>query len=96
MVAMAELVRQEQMAARLAAQLARVDDSGDGEIQLDELQARAPATVHLFDLADTDNDGAISPDEFATAQTGMQARMDGMREEPGRGWWNHHGGRHGE
>lgn len=94
MVAMAEIIRQEQMAARLAQALVRVDDSGDSEIQLDELQARAPATVHLFDRVDADNDGTITPEEFAAAQEAMQARMDGMREERSWGWWNRDGGRH--
>jgi Ca2+-binding EF-hand superfamily protein len=73
MVAMAEIIRQEQMAARMAARVAQIDDSADGEIQLEELQARAPAAVHFFDNFDTDNDGAISPDEYAAAQDQMAA-----------------------
>lgn len=94
MVAMAEIIRQEQMAARMARALSRVDDSGDGELQLDELQARAPAAVHLFDRVDADNDGAITPEEFTAAQEAMQARMGEMREERGWGWWHRDGGRH--
>lgn len=97
MAAMAEIIRQEQMVARLAERIARIDVSGDGEVQIEELQARMPATVHLFDLLDGDNDGAISAEEFDAARVEMAE----MRAEhgPGDGWgfWNRrgeHGPRH--
>lgn len=97
MVAMAEIIRQEQMAARMAARVAQIDDSADGEIQLEELQARAPAAVHFFDNFDTDNDGAISPDEFAAAQEQMAAMHEnhGPRDGGGWGFWNRGGDEHG-
>jgi hypothetical protein len=100
MVAMAEIIRQEQMAARLAERLARIDDSADGEIQLEELTARAPDPVHFFDRFDTDNDGAVSAEEYAAAQVQMaEMRHDGRPREGGWGFWNRggddHGPRHG-
>jgi Ca2+-binding EF-hand superfamily protein len=88
MVAMAEIIRQEQMAARLAQRMARIDDSADGEIQFEELQARAPAGVHFFDAFDADNDGAVSAEEFAVAEEEMAAmREDRGPREDGWGWW---------
>jgi hypothetical protein len=88
MVAMAEMIRQEQMAARLERRMARIDDSGDGEIQFDELQARAPAGVHFFDAFDADNDGAVSAEEFAAAEEEMAAmHEDRGPREGGWGWW---------
>lgn len=97
MVAMAEAIRQEQMAARLADRLARIDDSADGEIQIDELQARAPSGVHFFDQFDTDNDGAVSAEEYAAAEVEMAAMREdrGSRDGWGWGFWNRHGDDHG-
>lgn len=95
MVAMAEAIRAEQMAARLSERLARIDDSADGEVQLEELQARMPSAVNFFDHFDADNDGAVSAEEFAAAQ----AQMAEMREDrgPRQGWgfWNRDGDDHG-
>lgn len=88
MVAMAEIIRKEQMAARLAQRMARIDDNADGEIQFEELQARAPAGVHFFDMFDADNDGAVSAEEFAAAQERMaEMHEDRGPREGGWGWW---------
>jgi hypothetical protein len=99
MVAMAEIIRQEQMAARLSERLARIDDSADGEIQIEELTARAPSPVHFFDRFDSDNDGAISTAEYEAGKA-LMAEQAQMRREEGRpqggwGFWNRHGDDHG-
>jgi Ca2+-binding EF-hand superfamily protein len=50
--------------------IARFDTNGDGRIDPDEL-ADGPAPV--FDLADTDSDGVVSPAEFAAADAKLKA-----------------------
>lgn len=49
------------MQARLGSQLRRMDENGDGTVSAEEFRAR----TLLFDLADRDGDGRLSPAEFS-------------------------------
>lgn len=102
MLAAIEALRAERMAAMAAAQLERMDDSGDGLLQSTEIADRLPSTAMLFDRLDEDGDGAISAAEFEAMQARMAERM-GDRRGHGRhggegggfwGWWG--GDRQGE
>lgn len=70
--------RQTRMAERM---IARMDQNGDGLLSAQEMKpGAAPAPKTMFERLDSDADGAISEEEFATAQ----ARMDRMRDHPGK------------
>ena len=90
MVARAEGAQQERMARRIAERIEKADTNGDGLLQADEMAALAEdrrggrGPDRMFNRFDADENGSLSADEFAEAQTRMENRGD-------RG----HGGRRG-
>lgn len=58
------------MQARLGSQLRRMDANGDGTISAEEFRTR----TLLFDLADRDGDGKLSPAEFAVIRSLLVGR----------------------
>jgi Ca2+-binding EF-hand superfamily protein len=54
--------------------LARLDSDGNGVISLAEFNA---GTTHMMQRLDTDKDGEISRDEFASARKGFRGRHHG-------------------
>lgn len=72
-----EMARIEQMAAnRAQMMIAQRDTNGDGELSADELQKNeGQGLAVMFARLDADADGTVTAEEFAAAQTRMQARM---------------------
>lgn len=58
------------MQARLGSQLRRMDANGDGTVSAEEFRTR----TLLFDLADRDGDGKLSPAEFAVIRSLLVGR----------------------
>lgn len=67
LIAMQESLREEASRAAAARRIASLDDSGDGLLQAEELEARTPRIAPLFDRIDTDEDGGISQAELEAA-----------------------------
>lgn len=58
------------MQARLGSQLRRLDANGDGTVSAEEFRTR----TLLFDLADRDGDGRLSPAEFSVIRSLLVGR----------------------
>ncbi len=81
-VARAEANRQDRRDERVAKQIERADTNGDGLLQADEVAAHAPGHAggrgqdRMFERADADDNGSLSAEEYADAQSHMQERGD--------------------
>jgi hypothetical protein len=82
LIAMEEAIGQEARLARAVAVVARMDDNGDGLLQVEELEARTPQIAPLFDELDTDSDGSIS---LAEMEAGHPPQGDGASGRGGHG-----------
>ncbi len=90
LVALEDIVRDEARAVRAAAQVATMDDNGDGLLQAVEIEERTPRLQPIFDRLDADGDGGISQAELDAARP---ARGEGFGPDEGPGGGRGHGGR---
>ena len=68
----AELSGGRNVGGNAAAMIARLDSDKDGKVSLAELSAR---TLAMFDRADANHDGIVTPEERQAAREAMRARM---------------------
>jgi len=66
--------RAERRASRM---LNRLDENGDGVLQMEEMAETRPPLDRMFERVDTDEDGAISEAEFDEARERMGDRRHG-------------------
>ena len=98
LTAAAQNDRADRMAERIARMVERFDDNDDGMLQADEMgrDGAQRGGDRMFSRADANNDGSLSAEEYADAQTRMAERGDrgerGGRDGHGEG----HGDGHGE
>ena len=97
LITRADTARQDRAAGRAAEQIERADTNGDGLLQADELAAQRADRIEgrvegrgdrgpdrMFERADADDNGSLSAEEFAEAQTRMQDN-GGRRQHGQRG-----------
>lgn len=72
-----QLERAQDRAERL---VDRLDDNGDGLVQVEELADGRRSLDRMFERVDADEDGAISEEEFAEARDRMGDRRNGPRD----------------
>ncbi len=62
--------RHEKMKARMAERFSQADTNGDGQLSLDETQAKMPKLAERFNAVDTDKNGMLSKDELRHGHSG--------------------------
>jgi Ca2+-binding EF-hand superfamily protein len=66
--------KREQRGAQMQERLKEADINGDGQISLDEAQAKLPRLAPRFNDLDADKNGMLSAEELAKARRGGSAR----------------------
>jgi Ca2+-binding EF-hand superfamily protein len=66
--------RHEEMKARMEQRFKEADANGDGQISLDEAQAKMPRLAERFSTLDSDKNGLLSKDEMRNGAKGGRAK----------------------
>lgn len=69
--------RRGEMKARMAERFTEADINNDGQLSLDEVQARMPRLAERFDTLDADRNGMLSKDELKRGGPGHHPRPQG-------------------